>query len=243
MYSRPMLQKLNGIWVLAIALSLLLGGCGITSLLSTGEALESADGADDAGDGDGDAEGDGDSASTASGEGEGEGDRPPCGDGGDCNPEDLDGESCGSLGAGFGSLSCDPATCTFDLSMCIGSGGADQGGGGGTGGGFPSGGGDQGGGGDMGTFGGGGGDMSMFGGGGGGGDGSGEQDDPCTDSSDCGSGLGCYGGNFCTSECQDDGDCDGSATCSTNSNLCRVECSGDSDCSGAFSCVNTRCTL
>ncbi|HEX7479368.1 MAG TPA: hypothetical protein VF331_16315, partial [Polyangiales bacterium] len=44
----------------------------------------------------------------------------PCGHGGTCDPTNLDGESCQLLGAGGGTLACDPQTCTFDLSMCTG---------------------------------------------------------------------------------------------------------------------------
>jgi hypothetical protein len=46
----------------------------------------------------------------------------PCGRAGSegCDPSDLDGHSCQSLGAGSGQLACDPVTCVFDLSMCTG---------------------------------------------------------------------------------------------------------------------------
>jgi hypothetical protein len=56
--------------------------------------------------------------------------RNPCGRATDegCDASDLDGHSCQSLGAGSGTLSCDPVTCTFDLSMCGGLGvGNDRG--------------------------------------------------------------------------------------------------------------------
>src|SRR5262245_14512326 len=44
----------------------------------------------------------------------------PCGHGGTCDPQNLGGETCELLGAGKGTLSCDPVTCTFDLSLCTG---------------------------------------------------------------------------------------------------------------------------
>ena len=71
----------------------------------------------------------------------------PCGNGGNCNPENLGGENCRSLNAGRGQLACDPVTCTFDLSMCSGGDGMFGGGGtnGGNAGGGTNGGGDTGG--------------------------------------------------------------------------------------------------
>jgi len=44
----------------------------------------------------------------------------PCGAGPGCDPTDLGGETCESLGLGSGRLLCDPATCTFVLSLCTG---------------------------------------------------------------------------------------------------------------------------
>jgi hypothetical protein len=91
----------------------------------------------------------------------------PCGNGGDCDPNDLGGENCNSLNAGRGRLACDPITCTFDLSMCSGGpgtfggggtnggGGTDGGGNGGLFGGGTAGGGGTDGGGNGGFFGGG----------------------------------------------------------------------------------------
>jgi len=85
----------------------------------------------------------------------------PCGRAGaqGCDATDLDGHSCQSLGAGSGTLACDPATCVFDLSMCSGTGG------GGTAG-TPGGGGNAGApGGGVGNLGGGGTGAGAFGGG------------------------------------------------------------------------------
>lgn len=48
--------------------------------------------------------------------------RPACGMGSDCDPTDLGGESCASLGLGGGMLLCDPTSCTFVLSLCLGLG-------------------------------------------------------------------------------------------------------------------------
>lgn len=45
-----------------------------------------------------------------------------------CDPNNLGGQTCSSLGAGSGTLLCDPVTCSFDRSMCTGTG--TQGGGG-----------------------------------------------------------------------------------------------------------------
>jgi hypothetical protein len=65
---------------------------------------------------------------------------PPCGYGGPvCDPSNLGGTTCLSLGLGEGELVCDPASCTFDTSMCIGGSdghghGGDPGGMGGEGG-------------------------------------------------------------------------------------------------------------
>jgi hypothetical protein len=44
--------------------------------------------------------------------------RPPCGSGLGCDPADLGGESCHSLGLGNGTLLCNPTTCTFEISLC-----------------------------------------------------------------------------------------------------------------------------
>jgi hypothetical protein len=44
----------------------------------------------------------------------------PCGHGGDCDPRDLGGETCESLGLGDGQLLCDPVSCTFSLAFCEG---------------------------------------------------------------------------------------------------------------------------
>jgi hypothetical protein len=86
-----------------------LTGCGMRSVLE-----EDVDGADPA---TLDSDGVG-----GSGAGSGGASGVPCGKGGMCNPENLDGFTCASLGAGSGVLSCDPVTCTFDLSMCSGEG-------------------------------------------------------------------------------------------------------------------------
>ena len=59
--------------------------------------------------------------------GSGDDNTHPCGRPGarGCDATDLDGHSCQSLGAGSGTLACDPVTCTFDLSMCTGAPGND----------------------------------------------------------------------------------------------------------------------
>lgn len=44
----------------------------------------------------------------------------PCGYGGDCDPRDLGGETCNTLGLGEGQLLCDPVTCTYSLAFCGG---------------------------------------------------------------------------------------------------------------------------
>jgi hypothetical protein len=59
--------------------------------------------------------------------------KPPCGNGGICDPQDLGGETCPGLGMGDGTLACDPVTCTYDTSMCEGSTGTGNGGNGSTG--------------------------------------------------------------------------------------------------------------
>jgi hypothetical protein len=46
----------------------------------------------------------------------------------DCDGDDLQDETCESLGEGTGTLSCDPVTCTFDTSMCSGNGSSTSGG-------------------------------------------------------------------------------------------------------------------
>lgn len=46
--------------------------------------------------------------------------RPPCGTGPGCDPTDLGGETCESLGAGSGRLLCDSVTCLFELAACDG---------------------------------------------------------------------------------------------------------------------------
>jgi hypothetical protein len=38
-----------------------------------------------------------------------------------CDNNELNGETCGTLGEGSGTLTCDPASCTYDVSMCTGS--------------------------------------------------------------------------------------------------------------------------
>ncbi|MDD9931981.1 MAG: hypothetical protein OXT09_00180 [Myxococcales bacterium] len=46
----------------------------------------------------------------------------PCGTGPGCDATDLGGETCRSLGLGEGRLLCDPATCSFEVSLCTGVG-------------------------------------------------------------------------------------------------------------------------
>lgn len=55
-----------------------------------------------------------------------------CGDGmvspgEQCDGVNLQGFDCSSLGLGSGTLACDPMTCTFDTSMCMGGGGGTGG--------------------------------------------------------------------------------------------------------------------
>jgi hypothetical protein len=153
--------NLSVLRVCAAVLALAFSACGVSSGLSDepqgnlpGALSDNMDpGSDPAGDGDGDAgdgDGDGDAGDGDSATGSGMPDEPPppCGDGTEtCNPDDLGGETCQSLGAFGGTLACDPVTCTYDMSMCIG-GGANAGGGGTGGffGGQQQGGGQQGGG-------------------------------------------------------------------------------------------------
>ena len=47
---------------------------------------------------------------------------PPCGTGSGCDPTDLGGESCNSLGLGSGQLLCDSTSCTFAVGLCTGLG-------------------------------------------------------------------------------------------------------------------------
>jgi hypothetical protein len=47
---------------------------------------------------------------------------PPCGSGPGCNPGNLGGETCESLGLGGGTLLCDPTSCTFAVTFCTGLG-------------------------------------------------------------------------------------------------------------------------
>jgi hypothetical protein len=42
----------------------------------------------------------------------------PCGFGPPCNPDDLGGRTCESLGLGAGDLACDPSTCNLNLKGC-----------------------------------------------------------------------------------------------------------------------------
>ena len=74
---------------------------------------ETGDGDGDPGDGDGD--GDGDPTTTGG---------SVCGDGmvspgEQCDGDDLNGETCESLGYASGMLACDPVTCTYDASACM----------------------------------------------------------------------------------------------------------------------------
>jgi hypothetical protein len=87
---------------------------------------------------------------------------PPCGNGGKCNPSNLGGETCLGLGMGDGILACDAVTCTYDTSMCEGTGNGGNGGNGSVGVGNGNGNG------SMGGSTGGGEDVAFFGGGAGG---------------------------------------------------------------------------
>ncbi|MDH5675606.1 MAG: hypothetical protein OEZ06_26015 [Myxococcales bacterium] len=95
---------------------------------SADEILGTAEGSDSNGDSalTGSAAGDA-GASEAS-----DGSRPPCGNATEtCDPNDLGGATCDTLGMGEGRLLCDPATCTFDVSMCGSGGNTGSGGSGG----------------------------------------------------------------------------------------------------------------
>src|SRR5262245_27237357 len=45
-----------------------------------------------------------------------------------CDPTNLGGATCASMGAGNGKLMCDPVTCAYDVSMCDTSASMGQGG-------------------------------------------------------------------------------------------------------------------
>ena len=71
------------------------------------------------GDGDGDPAGDGDGDPAGDGDPTG----PVCGNGivelgEQCDGDDLDGNTCETLGYVGGELLCDPVMCTYDASMC-----------------------------------------------------------------------------------------------------------------------------
>lgn len=108
----------------------LLAACGVGSPLATGSPVGEADAGTIAGEQDaaashpsatsGDKDKDKDGAeSTGSASTRGRG---ACGTGGNCDPIDLGGESCESLGLGGGMLLCDPTSCTFVVSLCVGLG-------------------------------------------------------------------------------------------------------------------------
>ena len=91
--------------------------------MTTGNETGDGDGDPTTGDGDGDPAGDGDGEPTG----------PVCGNGvvelgEQCDGDDLDGNSCESLGYVGGELLCDPVMCTYEASMCE----TDMGGSGGT---------------------------------------------------------------------------------------------------------------
>jgi hypothetical protein len=46
----------------------------------------------------------------------------PCGTGPGCDPSDLGGETCHTLGLGAGTLLCNTSTCTFETQLCQGLG-------------------------------------------------------------------------------------------------------------------------
>jgi len=48
--------------------------------------------------------------------------RLPCGTGTGCDPSDLGGETCETLGLGKGTLLCNTSTCTFETQLCNGLG-------------------------------------------------------------------------------------------------------------------------
>ena len=48
--------------------------------------------------------------------------RLPCGTGPGCDPSDLGGETCETLGLGKGTLLCNTSTCTFETQLCNGLG-------------------------------------------------------------------------------------------------------------------------
>ena len=109
--------------------------------------------------------------------------KPPCGNGGSCNPNDLGGETCLGLGMGTGTLACDPVTCTYDTSMCEGaSNGMGMGGSSSPGNGSGN---------NNGGMAGAGGNQTPFFGGGSGGSGNDDDDDESSDG-----GTPFFGGNF-----------------------------------------------
>jgi hypothetical protein len=112
--------------MLALLIALTAPGCGMRSVLT-----EDSDGPEPEPEDPGGALAGTAAPEPDAGPGDDDDDTHPCGRPGarGCDATDLDGHSCQSLGAGSGTLACDPVTCTFDLSMCTGAPGNDGSGG------------------------------------------------------------------------------------------------------------------
>ena len=128
----PLSSLLHPSFVCGLLLLACSSGCGMSSGLFVAESDAPDDGADDAPGGkpkdagirEGDAGGDAGTGSVGSGSGSA-GDpvrRLPCGTGPGCDPSDLGGESCQTLGLGQGTLLCNTSTCTFETQLCQGLG-------------------------------------------------------------------------------------------------------------------------
>lgn len=102
----------------------LAAGCGVTSPLFIAESDQGLDDTKMGGGGRTDASSRSMDGGANSGTGQATGPRraPPCGTGSGCDPSDLGGESCDSLGLGSGQLLCDSTSCTFAVGLCKGLG-------------------------------------------------------------------------------------------------------------------------
>jgi hypothetical protein len=112
--------------VVHCAFAALAVGCGVASPLAgdlgtEDELPEQNEAARDAGTADAMPPGPGDDTKVGEADDAQDG-SPPCGTGVGCDPTDLGGESCASLGLGDGMLLCDPTSCTFVVSLCMGLG-------------------------------------------------------------------------------------------------------------------------
>jgi hypothetical protein len=109
-------------------------GNGQTNTSLPGDDDDDDDAADQGVDGSTSAGGAGSTGEVTTGPAEdsGDGGNAGCGDGmvspgEQCDGGNLQGFDCASLGLGSGTLGCDPVTCTFDTSMCMGGGGGTGG--------------------------------------------------------------------------------------------------------------------